>query len=147
MAPASEAPDMPSSRDDAGQRGHARRAGDFAAHLLACVRNKFDDPSVDPSRARSMRECAASLSCISRAGADSSVDELRAYGCMVRKTESESPLPHEPGASDSVDGASPETPDGSIIPSGSQGIGKTSCAGQDDDHAPCQWRGAQTGGR
>jgi hypothetical protein len=30
-----------------------------------------------------------------KAAADSSVDELRAYGCMVRKTESESPLPHE----------------------------------------------------
>src|SRR5215469_3479378 len=59
----------------------------------------------------------------------------------IRKSSST----RNPGASDLADGAGPETPDASIIPSGSEGIGKTSGAGQDDDHASCQRRGAQSG--
>jgi hypothetical protein len=76
-------PDSP-SKDVQVNEGMHRRHGDVGVPLPACVWNKFDDPSVDPCRPRTMHERAASLSC-----------ELRAYGCMVRKTESESPLPHE----------------------------------------------------
>src|SRR5262249_59074903 len=67
---------------------------------------------------------------------------------MVRKTEIRQPLSHtNAGASNLADDADLETPDGSIIFNGSQGIGKTSYPGQDDGHASRQRRGAQASSR
>ena len=64
-----------------------------------------------------MLECAASLSYgLGGSAAYSSNGDLRAYGWMTRKTESESPSPtRNAGASNLADGAALETPDGSTI--------------------------------
>src|SRR5262249_6842889 len=109
--------------------------------------NKFNNPSVDPCRPRTMHECAASVSCARANSAYSRVGEL-GRGLHGPKDENpEASPPPECRCVQLANGARLETPDGSTILNGSQGVGKTSCPHQDDGHASRQRRGAQTDSR
>src|SRR5215471_10414938 len=129
--------------DTAMHRGTWRRCRAF---FLAGW-NKFNNPSVDSCRPRTMHECAASASCAEASSAYSRDGELGLGLHGPKDGNPKAPPPHECRCVQLANGARLETPDGSTILNGSQGVGKTSCPRQDDGHASRQRRGAQTDNR